>query len=169
MILNYNTMGEQLAQALEPLASIFRNLNLPEPITHWGHPFFMSIVMFGMGGYSIYAGWRGRLLTATDATAAAQLKSDHSKIISATAVLMVIGATGGILSLVIQKHAVLASPHFLTGMTVLTLLLLNGAISFSGFGGNNPSLRKAHAYVGSFIMVVMIVHAIAGLKLGLSI
>lgn len=162
-------MGEQLAQALEPLASIFRDLNLPEPITHWGHPFFMSIVMFGMGGYGIYAGWKGRLMTAADPTAATQLKSDHSKIISAMATFMAIGATGGILSLVIQKHTIMESPHFLTGMAMLSLLFLNGAISFTGFGGNNPALRKAHAYFGSFIMVVMIVHAIAGLKLGLSI
>jgi hypothetical protein len=162
-------MGEQLAQALEPLASIFRDLNLPEPITHWGHPFFMSIVMFGMGGYGIYAGWQGRLLTATDPTAAAQKKADHSKIISAMAAFMAIGATGGILSLVIQKHAIMESPHFLTGMTMLILLFLNGAVSFSGFGGNNPALRKAHAYFGSLIVIVMLVHAIAGLKLGLSI
>jgi Protein of unknown function (DUF4079) len=162
-------MGEQLAQALEPLASIFRDLNLPEPITHWGHPFFMSIVMFGMGGYGIYAGWQGRLLTATDPTAAAQKKADHGKIISAMAAFMAIGATGGILSLVIQKHTIMESPHFLTGMTMLILLFLNGAVSFSGFGGNNPALRKGHAYFGSLIVIVMLVHAIAGLKLGLSI
>jgi Protein of unknown function (DUF4079) len=162
-------MGEQLAQALEPLASIFRDLNLPAPLTHWGHPFFMSIVMFLMGGFSISAAWQGRLLTATDPTAAAQKKSEHSKIISVTVLLMAIGATGGILSLVIQKHAIMESPHFGTGMTMLGLLFLNGAVSFSGFGGNNPALRKGHAYFGSFIVIVMIVHAIAGLKLGLSI
>lgn len=162
-------MGEQLAQALEPLASVFRELNLPAPITHWGHPFFMSIVMFGMGGYGAYAGWKGRLTAESEPAAAAKLRSDHSKIISAMALFMALGATGGILSLVIQKHEIMASPHFFTGMTVLALLFLNGAVSFSGFGGNNPALRKAHAYFGSFILIVMVAHAIAGLKLGLSI
>jgi hypothetical protein len=162
-------MGDGLAQALEPLAEIFRNLNLPPVVTQWGHPFFMSIVMFGMGGYGAYAGWKGRLSRETDKEGAAQLRADHSKIISAMAGFMAIGATGGILSLVIQKHAILESPHFVTGMTVLFMLFLNGAVSFSGFGGDNPGLRKAHAYFGSLILVVMVAHAIAGFKLGLSI
>jgi fucose 4-O-acetylase-like acetyltransferase len=163
------TMGEQLSQALEPLAAIFRNLNLPEPITHWGHPFFMSIVMFGMGGYGAYAGWKGRLLRETDKEAAAKSRNDHSKIISAMAVFMAIGATGGILSLVIQNKPIMESPHFVTGMTVLLMLLLNASVSFSGFGGDKPGLRKAHAYFGSAILIVMLAHAAAGLKLGLSI
>jgi Protein of unknown function (DUF4079) len=161
-------MGEGLAQAIEPLAEIFRGLNLPSVVTHWGHPFFMSIVMFGMGGYGAYAGWQGRLLRETDKEAAAKQRADHSKILPAMAGFMAIGATGGILSLVIQKHAILESPHFVTGMVVLLMLFLNGALSFSGFGGENPGLRKAHAYFGSLILVVMVVHAIAGFKLGLS-
>lgn len=161
-------MGESLSQSLEPIASIFRGLNLPAIITHWGHPFFMSIVMFGMGGYGAYAGWKGRVLTATDFDAAIKNKGDHKKIMPAMFAFMAIGATGGILSLVIQKHEVMASPHFLTATIVLTFLAINSAISFSGFGGNNPGLRKFHAYFGSGIMVMMIVHAMMGLKLGLS-
>jgi Protein of unknown function (DUF4079) len=97
------------------------------------------------------------------------LRANHSKVITAMAALMAIGATGGILSLVIQKHAIMESPHFVTGMTVLFMLFLNASISLSGFGGENPALRKAHAYFGSLILVVMVVHAIAGLKLGISI
>jgi hypothetical protein len=162
-------MGNGIAQALEPLAEIFRNLNLPQPVTQWGHPFFMSIVMFMMGGYGAYAGWKGRLLRGTDKEAAAKLRADHSKVITAMAAFMAIGATGGILSLVIQKHAIMESPHFVTGMTVLFMLFLNAIVSLSGFGGDNPALRKAHAYFGSLILVVMVVHAIAGLKLGISI
>jgi hypothetical protein len=162
-------MGENLAQLLEPIASQFRALNLPEPLTHWGHPFFMSIVMFAMGGYGVYAGWKGRLLTATDVDAAIKSKTEHQKIMPVMFAFMAIGATGGILSLVIQKHAVMASVHFWTAMTVLTLLLVNGIISGTGFGGNKPELRKFHAYFGSTIFGAMIVHALMGLKLGLSI
>jgi Protein of unknown function (DUF4079) len=161
-------MGENLTQLLEPIASQFRALNLPEILTHWGHPFFMSIVMFAMGGYGIYAGWKGRLLTETDPEVAIKNKGDHRKIMPAMFGFMAIGATGGVLSLVIQKHEVMASPHFLTATIVLTFLAINSAISFSGFGGNNPGLRKFHAYFGSGIMVMMIIHALMGLKLGLS-
>ena len=162
-------MGENLAQLLEPIASQFRALNLPEPLTHWGHPFFMSIVMFGMGGYGAYAGWKGRLLTASDPEAAIKNKTDHRKIMPAMFAFMAIGATGGLLSLVIQKHAVMASSHFLTATIVLTFLAINSLISGTGFGGNKPELRKVHAYFGSTILVMMVVHALMGLKLGLSI
>jgi uncharacterized membrane protein len=162
-------MGENLAQLLEPIASQFRVLNLPEPLTHWGHPFFMSIVMFVMGGYGVYAGWKGRLLTANDAESAIRNKANHQKIMPVMFVLMVIGGTGGLLSLVIQKHQVMASSHFLTATVVLILLSINGLISGTGFGGNKPGLRKFHAYFGSIIFGTMIIHALMGLKLGLSI
>jgi fucose 4-O-acetylase-like acetyltransferase len=162
-------MGESLSQLLEPIASQFRLLDLPEPLTHWGHPFFMSIVMFAMGGYGAYTGWKGRLLTGTDVDAAIKQKSEHKKIMPAMFAFMTIGASGGLLSLVIQKHTVMASSHFLTAIAVLTLLLVNGLISGTGFAGNQPGLRKVHAYLGSTILIVMVVHALMGLKLGLSI
>jgi Protein of unknown function (DUF4079) len=162
-------MAESVSQFLEPIASQFRAMNLPEPLTHWGHPFFMSIVMFGMGGYGIYAGWKGRLLTATDVDAAIKNKTEHKKIMPVMFLMMVIGASGGLLSLVMQNHAVMGSSHFLTAVAMLSLLTINGLISGTGFGGNNPGLRKAHAYLGSSILIVMVVHALMGLKLGLSI
>jgi fucose 4-O-acetylase-like acetyltransferase len=161
-------MGESLTQLLEPIASQFRSLNLPAALTHWGHPFFMSIVMFAMGGYGAYAGWKGRLLMATDVDVAMKSKADHKKIMPAMFAFMAIGASGGLLSLVIQKHAVMESSHFLTAIAVLSLLLINGLISGTGFAGNQPELRKVHAYLGSGILIVMIVHALMGLKLGLS-
>jgi hypothetical protein len=161
-------VGEQLSQLLEPLASQFRALNLPEALTHWGHPFFMSIVMFAMGGYGAYAGWKGRLLTATEPEVAIKSKSDHSKIMPAMFGFMAIGATGGILSLVIQKHEVMASSHFLTGSVLLTFLAIEGLIAITGFNDNKPGVRKFHAYFGSAILILMIVHALMGLKLGMS-
>jgi hypothetical protein len=162
-------MGKNLAQLLEPIASQFRSLNLPEPITHWGHPFFMSIVMFVMGGYGIYAGWQGRLLTATDVDTAIAKKTEHKKIMPAMFAFMAMGYTGGILSLVMQKHAILESPHFWTGSILLALLLINGLVAAVGFGGAKPEIRKFHAYFGSVIFGLMVVHALLGLKLGLSL
>jgi hypothetical protein len=157
-----------LSQTLEPIASIFRNMNLPEPITHWGHPFFMSIVMFLMGGYGAYTGWKGRLVSATDPDTAIKLKADHQKTITAATIFMAMGYTGGLLSLVIQKQPVLESPHFWTGSLLLLLLFLNGGMATTGFN-KKPELRKVHAYFGSVILGIMIIHALLGLKLGLSI
>jgi hypothetical protein len=68
---------------------------------------------------------------------------------------MALGYTGGVLSLVMQHKPILESPHFYTGSVVLLLLLINSAISLSGFGGNKPMLRTVHAYVGSTVFFII--------------
>ncbi|MER3432689.1 MAG: DUF4079 domain-containing protein [Leptolyngbya sp. ERB_1_1] len=156
-----------LSETLEPIAQVFRSLNVPEPIVHWGHPVMMGIVVFVMGGYAAWAGWQGRL--AENKEVAVKNRADHRKLMPLVVLFMTLGATGGILSLVMQKKPILESPHFITGMVVLGLLYLNGAISLAGFGGNKPGLRLFHAYLGSAIAGILILHAVFGIKLGLSI
>ncbi len=158
-----------LNELLEPIASQFRAMGIPEPITHWGHPLMMGIVVFVMGSFVGITGWRGRLLTQTEPDAAIKNRSNHSKIAPLMFLFMALGYTGGLLSLVIQQHNVLESPHFWTGSLVLILLALNGLISATKFGGNQAALRTAHAYLGSLALVVMFLHAVLGLQLGLSI
>ncbi len=158
-----------LNELLEPIASQFRAMGIPEPITHWGHPLMMGIVVFVMGSVAGITGWRGRLLTQTEPDAAIKNRSNHSKIAPLMFLFMALGYTGGLLSLVIQQHNVLESPHFWTGSLVLILLALNGLISATKFGGNQAALRTAHAYLGSLALVVMFLHAVLGLQLGLSI
>jgi hypothetical protein len=48
-------------------------------------------------------------------------------------------------------------------------LLINGLVAAVGFGGAKPEIRKFHAYFGSVIFGLMVVHALLGLKLGLSL
>ncbi|MBD1822462.1 DUF4079 domain-containing protein [Cyanobacteria bacterium FACHB-DQ100] len=160
-------MGTNLSETLEPIAQFFRSLNLPEPIIHWGHPVMMGIVVLVMGGYSAWAGWRGRL--AEDKEVALKNRADHRKLMPLVVLFMTLGATGGILSLVMQKKSILESPHFLTGMVVLGLLYLNGAVSLAGFGGNKPGLRLFHAYLGTAIAGIVLLHGVFGIMLGLSI
>ncbi len=59
------------------------------------------------------------------------------------------------------------SPHVSTGLWGLGLLLLQGMLSL--FFDEDESLRTAHAYLGSAIMALFVVHAFLGLQLGLSI
>lgn len=158
-----------LNELLEPIASQFRGMGIPEPIVHWGHPLMMGIVVVVMGTFAGVTGWRGRLLTATEPDAAIKNRSDHSKIAPLMFLFMALGYTGGLLSLVMQNHNVLESPHFWTGSVVLILLALNGLISLTKFGGNQAGLRTAHAYLGSMALAVMFFHALLGLKLGFSI
>ena len=156
-----------MSLTLEPIAEFFRSLNLPEPIVHWGHPAMMGIVVFVMGGYAAWAGWQGRV--AADKEVALKNRADHRKLMPLVVLFVTLGATGGVLSLAMQQKPILQSPHFLTGMIVLGLLYLNGAISFSGFGGGKPGLRLFHAYLGSAIAGILMLHAVLGVRLGLSI
>ena len=160
-------MGIALRGYLEPIASWFARFNLPEPIVHWGHPAMMAIVVLVMGGFAAYAGWQGRL--ATDAGVAIEQKQNHAKIVPLMYLFIVLGATGGILSLVMQGEPILESPHFWTGMGAIALLSVNAVIAATKFGKGKKALRSAHAYIGSVALVLLVVHALFGTRLGLSI
>ena len=157
----------KLTDSLQPISDQFKSLNIPVPVTQWGHPFFMAIVIFAMGSFVAISGWRGR--TSLDTDIAIKNKADHRKVAPLMTVFLATGYTGGLLSLVMQGKPLLESPHFITGSIILTLLTINGTISLTGFGGNQPLLRNAHAYLGSMIVVLLVAHALLGLKLGLSI
>ena len=163
-------MGEQLSQSLEPIAAFFRSLNTPELIIHWGHPLMMSIVVFVMGGFVAYTGWQGRLNRGVGEEKSTQSLGEHRKIAPLMFLFISLGYTGGVLSLVIQNHPILESPHFWTGTLIIGLLGTNALIALSGFGGEKKgTLRTVHAYLGSAVFALFIVHAILGIKLGLSI
>jgi len=155
-----------LRELLEPTAQVFRDLGVPEPIVHWGHPAMMGTVVFVLGAYVGIAGWRGRV--SRDAEVAQKQRADHRKLAPWMFLFMALGYTGGVLSLVMQEQPILESPHFWTGSTVLLLLTLNSILSL-GFGGNQGALRTTHAYLGIGILGLLILHAAWGLKLGLSI
>ncbi len=156
-----------LSEILEPIASQFRSLGIPEPITHWGHPAMMGIVVVAMGSFVGYTGWQGRL--AADKDVAIKNRSDHRKLAPLMFLFIALGYTGGLLSLVMQHQPVMESPHFWTGSTIIVLLTVNSLISLTGFGGDKLALRAVHAYLGTTALALMILHAAFGLKLGLSI
>ncbi|MGB5633961.1 MAG: DUF4079 domain-containing protein [Waterburya sp.] len=158
-----------LRSSLEPIADLFSSLGIPEPIVHWGHPLMMSIVVFVMGSAVALAGWRGRTLATTNAEVAVKNKADHRKIAPLMYIFLVLGYTGGVLSLVMQGQSILESPHFITGTVVIALLTVNAIIAATGFIGNKETARTVHAYVGSTALLIMVVHAVLGFNLGLSI
>jgi Protein of unknown function (DUF4079) len=158
-----------LSAALEPIAAWFRSLGMPEPIVHWGHPAMMGIVLFVMGSFVGLTGWKSRILAAKDdKEGSAKQRADHKKIAPLMFLFIAMGYTGGVLSLVIQQHNILESPHFWTGTAIIGLLGLNGLLAAINFGGQS-GLRATHAYLGSAALILFVVHAAFGLKLGLSI
>lgn len=160
-------MGEQLSQVLEPIAAWFRTLGVPEPIVHWGHPVMMGIVIFVLGSFVAYMGWRSRLTK--DGEVAAKSRASHRQLAPLMYLFIALGYTGGVLSLVMQNKPIFESPHFWTGSSAVILLGINAVMTF-GFGGEKKeSFRTAHAYLGSTIMILLVVHVVLGVKLGLSI
>ena len=156
-----------LRQLLEPIADVFRSMEIPDPIVHWGHPLMMAIVVFVMGSFVGLAGWRGRVVV--DKDAAIQSRLAHRQLAPWMFLFMAAGFTGGVLSLVMQHQPILESPHFWTGSLVLILLAINGVLSITGFVGNRSVLRTIHAYLGSTALCLLFLHAVLGLKLGLAI
>lgn len=156
-----------LNELLEPIANQFRNLGIPAPVVHWGHPLMMAIVVLVMGSFVGLVGWRGRLIT--DKDAANKSRADHRRLAPWMFLFLSLGYTGGVLSLVMQHKPIMESPHFWTGSIVLVLLALNAVISITGFGGNKASMRTVYAYLGSTALCILFLHAVLGLKLGLSI
>ena len=158
-----------VSEVLEPIAAWFRSLGIPEPITHWGHPVMMGIVIFVVGSFVGVTGWRGKLLQDTDKDAAFKSRQAHRLLAPWLFIFLAGGYTGGVLSLVMQRQPLFESPHFWTGSVVLLLLLLNGVISLGGFFGDKANLRAVHAYLGSTALLILVVHAVLGLNLGLSL
>ena len=155
----------EIRQYLEPIADIFCNFSIPETIVYWGHPLMMGTVVFVVGSFVGFTGWRRRI--ATNEEVAIKNGSNHQKMAPLMFLFMALGYTGGVLSLVMQEQQIFESPHFWTGSIVLTLLAANGFISLTKFGGNQIALRTTHAYLGR--LCIMFVHAILGLRLGLAI
>ena len=154
-------MADWLRPLLEPIASWFSSLGIPAPIVNWGHPLMMAIVVFVMGSFVGLTGWRIRTINDDES------RKSHKIMAPMMFAFMAMGSTGGLLALVMRGEPIINSTHFWTGMTVLGLLSLNGAIALLGFKGG--SLRQAHAYIGSTALCVAFLHALFGLKVGLAL
>jgi F0F1-type ATP synthase membrane subunit c/vacuolar-type H+-ATPase subunit K len=162
-----STISQSLSQFLEPVAAQFNQLGVPEVVVHWGHPLMMGIVVVVMGSAAALAGWKARL--ASDPAESAKQREAHRKIAPLMFLFIAMGYTGGVLSLVMQHHSVLESPHFWTGTVAIGVLTLNSLLSLSGFWGDRKALRASHAYIGSIALLLLIVHGALGLQLGLSL
>ena len=71
------------------------------------------------------------------------------------------------MSCVMQGGPILSSAHSKTAIAGLLLLALQGMLS--AFFADDPGLRTTHAFLGTGILGLFLVHAVLGLQLGLSI
>ncbi|BDA43402.1 hypothetical protein COCOBI_04-4140 [Coccomyxa sp. Obi] len=159
-------ISDGIRRLLTPQAEYFSSLNLPDWLVHWGHPGNMAVVLVAMGLYgSLYLGWQLRL--SDDDATVIKARDLHPKLATGMTIFFALGALGGIMSLIMQGKPIFSSPHVTTGLWGLALLSLQGMLSL--FFDEEPGLRTAHAYLGSGIMALFVIHAFLGLQLGLSI
>ena len=158
----------------------------------------MAVVLVAMGLYgSVYLGWQLRL--SDDSATVIKARDLHPKLAIGMTVFFALGALGGVESLIMQGKPIFSrqvpgrtvfwvldngrlachaqvhdsqlcsvrSSHATTGLIGLSLLLIQGMLSL--FFDEDESLRTAHAYLGTSIMALFVVHAFLGLQLGLSI
>ncbi|CAA7390840.1 unnamed protein product [Spirodela intermedia] len=147
-----------------PFVELVKSWDLPGWLVHWGHPANMAVVLFAMGGYGTYLGFRIRF--SGDVEEKAKAKDLHPKLLATMFVFFAVGATGGVTSLLTSDKPILESPHAITGAIGLALLTIQAVLP-SLFEGN-PGLRNVHGLLGSSIMALFLVHAAFGLQLGLS-
>ncbi|XP_042476153.1 uncharacterized protein LOC122057877 [Macadamia integrifolia] len=147
-----------------PFVELVKFLNLPDWLVHWGHPGNMAVVLFAMGGYGTYLGFRIRF--SDDVEEKAKAKDLHPKLLAGMFFFFALGATGGVTSLLTSNRPIFESPHAITGSIGLALLTIQTILP-ALFGGN-PGLRNVHGILGSGIMTLFLIHATLGLQLGLS-
>ncbi|XP_030924315.1 uncharacterized protein LOC115951271 [Quercus lobata] len=147
-----------------PFVELIKSWNLPGWLVHWGHPGNMAVVLFAMGGYGTYLGFRIRF--SDDVEEKAMAKDLHPKLLAGMFFFFALGATGGITALLTSDKPIFESPHAVTGLTGLALLTLQTTLP--ALFENNPGLRNVHGILGSGIMTLFLVHAALGLQLGLS-
>lgn len=157
--------GLGIAKSLQPAADTFAALNLPAPLVKFGHPGNMAVVLLAMGGYGSYLGWQLRVSDDPDTILTA--KDLHPKLAIGMTVFFTLGAVGGMTSLLMQGKSLFQSPHAITGIVGLLLLYTQGMLSL--FFEDDASIRTAHAYFGSAIMALFVVHMTFGINLALSL
>jgi len=161
------SLSTAIARSLAPTAATLKALDLPETLIHWGHPGNMAVVLLAMLGYGgVFLGWTIRNGTA-DEEEIDKARDLHPKLTIGATVFFLLGATGGVISLVMQGKPILESPHFVSGMTGLALLSVQAMLPL--FFSEGAGARTAHAFLGSSIFALLLVHGALGLKLGLSI
>ncbi|MBD2103663.1 DUF4079 domain-containing protein [Leptolyngbya sp. FACHB-261] len=123
----------------------------------------MAIVLFVVGNVVAAQGWRARQYKDE------QARQFHRLWAPLLLTFIALGYVGGVWSLVLQHKRIMHSPHFWTGTVAVVLLALNGAISLSGFLGNQDKLRTFHAVFGVLVLSLLFVHAAFGVRLGLAL
>ncbi|KAG6427450.1 hypothetical protein SASPL_111695 [Salvia splendens] len=107
---------------------LVKSWSLPDWLVHWGHPGNMAVLLFTMGGYGIYLGFRIRF--SDDIEEKAKAKDLYPKLLGGMFLFYALGATGGITSLLtsdrpIFERYICSSVYDALHALILVLFLLS--------------------------------------------
>lgn len=168
-------------QAVEPAVSSYVNIwtpifksakesgLAPDFLLHWGHAAAMGTVLLGMGGYGTFLGWQTRLgngETVYPLSLGQAARELHPTLMGAALFFFFLGGQGGLVLLATAGQPILQSAHSSTAVIGLLLMGLQAALGLTM--GDSPEKRTIHAFLGTGVMLVLLVHLYFGLDLGSS-
>ncbi|CAJ1401625.1 unnamed protein product [Effrenium voratum] len=139
----------------------------PEAALHWGHAAAMASV-YPQLLFGAFLGWQirtGKGEETTPLSLGLSSKTLHPLLSLGAFLFFLIGGQGGLVLLTAQKQTILDSPHAVTALLGLSLLAVQAALPLFF---QSRELRSVHAFLGSSIVLLMILHAGFGVLLGLS-
>ena len=160
---------------VDPLTSYFNAVGVPvinflsppEFVIHWFHAINMSVVLFAMGGYGTYLGFKVRAGEGNEEAFGGELARElHPKLMAGMTFFFLLGGQGGLVFTLMEKRPLLESPHAISALAGLGLLGMQGVLGATMKG--KPEARALHTYLGSGIMALLVAHAGLGLANGLS-
>jgi len=153
----FNTIGVPVIEFLNP----------PEWVIHWFHALNMATVLFAMGGYGTYLGYKIRSGEGNkEAFGGEMIRELHPKLMGGMLFFFFLGGQGGLVFTLMENRSLLESPHAVSALAGLGLLGAQAALGVTMKG--RQGARTAHTYLGTGLMALFFVHAGLGLANGLS-
>jgi hypothetical protein len=146
-------------------------MGLPKFILQWGHGAAMSSVLLSMGLIGSWLGWQIRAGNGGDVNAFTlgdTIREQHPKIMLGALFFFFLGGQGGLVLLNTQGGSILESPHAITALVGMNLLVTQALLPLT-FEKGGETARSTHAYLGSATIVALFAHMATGIKLGLTL
>ncbi|KAL8516711.1 hypothetical protein ACS0TY_015099 [Phlomoides rotata] len=110
--------ADTVTSLFSPFVELVKSFNLPDWLVHWGHPGNMAVVLFAMGGYGTYLGFRIRFSDNIEEKAMA--KDLHPKLLGGMFFFFALGATGGVTSLLTSDKPIFERYAFTCSSLILS-------------------------------------------------
>ncbi len=152
---------EPVQHQLDQVVPILATWNLPQPVVQWGHPIAMSSVIVLCLFTGMFFGIqikKGRGNNKYWFSLGKTAREQHPTAMLLAFANFFIGATGGLSALAGQGKSVLESPHALTSIAAMGLMVIQTLTPLAIPSGGKLA-RKAHSALGMLLVTLILVNA----------